>query len=111
NGDFGMNIQNEIVLALNPTSNKDVEKRILLTHGHNLGVMRDSDRLAYYAREKKVDACFYGHTHIPEMRECGGVFIMNPGSPSCPRGGSKASYGIVEISDTGEITGKLFPIA
>jgi predicted phosphodiesterase len=40
----------------------------------------------------------------------GGVFIMNPGSPSFPRGGSKASYGLVEISPNGELTGRLVEI-
>ena len=75
------------------------DKRILIIHGHQLNVKRDLQRLAYYAQEKGADACFYGHTHQPIQVNIGSVFIMNPGSLTEPRGGSKASYGLVEISD------------
>jgi hypothetical protein len=90
--------------------NGSIATRILLTHGHRQGVNNGLDRLAYYAREKGVNACFYGHTHFPACTNIGGVFLMNPGSPSFPRGGSKSSYGIVEISPEGNITGKIYSV-
>jgi putative phosphoesterase len=94
-------LQNEIVLTLGG-------KKILLVHGHRHGVKQDNDRITYYAREKGVDAVFFGHGHWPVNEERGGVLIFSPGSPSWPRGGSVASYGIVEIGD--EIKGEIFNI-
>lgn len=110
NCDYDPSLQREIILSLSACLDRtDSEKiRILLTHGHNLGVKSGQDRLAYYAREKGARACFFGHTHFPTLTEVGGIFLMCPGSPAHPRGGSKASYGIVEISPEGEISGKLF---
>ena len=40
----------------------------------------------------------HGHTHIPEFRDEGAVFVLNPGSPTRPRGGNRRSVALVEIS-------------
>jgi len=109
NCDYSPELQQEIILNISACLDDEnaPSVKILLTHGHYNGVKTGLDRLAYYAREKGVDACFFGHTHFPVCCEVGGVFVMNPGSPSWPRGGSVASYGLVEISPEGEISGKL----
>lgn len=109
NCDYSPEFQPEITLQITACMDSPdaPSVKILLVHGHNNGVKRGLDRLAYYAREKGVDACFFGHTHFPVMSEMGGVLMMNPGSIEIPRGGSKASYGLVEISPQGEITGRL----
>ena len=85
-------------------------KRLLLTHGHTLGVKEGHSRLALCAQEKGVHAAFYGHTHIGAVHDYKGILIMNPGSPCFPRGGSKASYGIVEISEDGELLSEVILI-
>ncbi|MCL2225203.1 MAG: metallophosphoesterase [Defluviitaleaceae bacterium] len=112
NCDYEQGLQSEIMLNISACldSPDAVAKTILLTHGHTLGVKMGLDRLAYHARQKGADACFFGHTHFPVCSKIGGVFMMNPGSPSWPRGGSKASYGLVEISPEGEISGRLIQI-
>lgn len=109
NCDYGQDLQREIILNISACLDNEnaPSKKILLTHGHTLGVKMGLDRLAYYTKEKGADACFFGHTHFPVCCEIGGIFVMNPGSPSWPRGGSKESYGLVEISPEGGITGKL----
>ena len=38
------------------------------------------------------DILLHGHTHIPENGICGDNRILNPGSVSIPKGGSKNSY-------------------
>ena len=38
------------------------------------------------------DILLHGHTHIPENGVCGANRILNPGSVSIPKGGSKNSY-------------------
>lgn len=37
-----------------------------------------------------------GHTHLPEAHQKDGVFILNPGSISLPKGGHPCTYGILD---------------
>lgn len=73
-------------------------KRILFTHGHELGVNYGTDRLIYKAREAGVDIVFYGHTHIAEKSYYDGLYVINPGSISRPRDG-RPSYAIIDIQN------------
>ena len=73
--------------------------KIFMTHGHRYKVDHSLDRLAYAAEEFGAHFCLYGHTHIPFYGSVGAVTIMNPASLSVPRGGSNASYGILNITD------------
>lgn len=41
----------------------------------------------------------HGHTHIPRDELRGGCRIVNPGSATRPRGGSKACVALVELDD------------
>lgn len=101
----------ERVLAFSPcVDSRASVARILLVHGHEHGVKLGPDRLAYAAMERGAGAAFFGHTHKPVATTYAGVFIMNPGSPSFPRGGSKASYGIAEISPEGIVSGRIFAV-
>ena len=88
------------------TFTKPVRKQILLLHGHTLNVKMTLNRLMYYAQEKGVDACLFGHTHASFVDRHGPVFYMNPGSIGEPRGQCKASYGLLSIGDD-EITGEV----
>jgi len=92
----------ERILAFGP-------KRVLLIHGHSLNVKASYNRLMYYSLEKEVDACLFGHTHIPEVFSHESVFFMNPGSLSEPRG-SRAGYGLLNIDNEGNITGRLIEL-
>ena len=38
----------------------------------------------------------YGHTHLPVAYEKDGIYRLNPGSISLPKGGNINSYGILE---------------
>ncbi|GFM36781.1 phosphodiesterase [Desulfovibrio psychrotolerans] len=63
--------------------------RLFLTHGHlwhedNMPPLNGGDVLVY------------GHTHVPQARERGGVGIWNPGSCSLPKEGNEPSYGLYE---------------
>ncbi|MGO1469525.1 MAG: metallophosphoesterase [Tissierella sp.] len=73
-------------------------KRIFLTHGHRFGVYSNLNRLFYRAKELEADIALFGHTHIPIVKEMEGCILMNPGSPSSPRGFShKKTFAIIEI--------------
>jgi len=83
------------------------EVKILIVHGHRHGVKTNLQRLVYYAQEKQVTACFFGHTHVSTIFEEHGIFFMNPGSLAFPRDGRHGRYGIVEISPDGTISGEV----
>ena len=54
-------------------------RRIFACHGHRYGVKGGAERLAAAARERLCDIALYGHTHAAEVREEGGVLLINPG--------------------------------
>ena len=68
---------------------------LYLTHGHRHKVKLGLGALLKDARESRADAVLYGHTHQPDCREEGGLWILNPGS--CGYGGGTA--GLLEVSN------------
>lgn len=72
-----------------------IEKASLLcVHGD---AFRDTYSLSLKAEEAHCAAVLYGHTHIPDLSASGAVLIVNPGSLSLPRGGSRASFAILTV--------------
>jgi putative phosphoesterase len=55
------------------------------------------------------DAVVYGHTHSPEATQYGGVWILNPGSPTERRRAPNRSLLTLEIAG-GAITPELVPL-
>ncbi|MCL2170818.1 MAG: metallophosphoesterase [Defluviitaleaceae bacterium] len=80
--------------------------KILLTHGHHYGVKTGHDRIRQTAASRGLAACFFGHTHMPLNRRDSGILLLNPGSIAHPRGNSRASFAMVEISN-GEIVANI----
>ena len=78
--------------------------RIFCCHGHTYRVHDGTEYLVGTAYMNNCSIALYGHTHVPFAKQVGGVFVMNPGSPSSPRGGSQPSYGILEIVGSGEVS-------
>lgn len=68
---------------------------LYLTHGHRHGVKSTTDLLVRDARAAKVQAVLYGHTHIPDCRKDGDLWILNPGAS----GSWGGSAGIIEVED------------
>jgi uncharacterized protein len=50
------------------------------------------------ARRRGCDVYVFGHTHVAEAHEDDGLWIVNPGSASRPRGGSAQSVAVVDVS-------------
>lgn len=72
--------------------------KIWLTHGHRYieGDARSS--LGFWTKQLEQDICVYGHTHIPMCEYYGENLLINPGSPSRPRGGSEPSFAVLTIN-------------
>lgn len=83
-------------------------KKILITHGHRHDVKGGLINLAYTCLENGADICVFGHTHVPMVETYqNSIVMLNPGSLSRPRGFSRASYGVIDISPEGEIDVKI----
>lgn len=99
NGDWSTYYKQEMLVNIGG-------KRLLLLHGHRQGVKNGLQRIYYHAVANKADCVLYAHTHMPEIKREGDLFMINPGSPSFPRGGfTQGTYGILHIGKkiTGEI--------
>lgn len=75
--------------------------KILLVHGHQYGVKKDLNRLYYRGKELEVDVVIFGHTHSPWCEQTGGLWLINPGSPTMPRFGGPGSFAIISIDENG----------
>lgn len=78
--------------------------RIFACHGHKLGVKYGTDDLLQRAAELNCNIALYGHTHVQHCTYENGIYVMNPGSASCPRDCRPPSYGFVDITPQGVVT-------
>ena len=74
---------------------------LLISHGHMQNVSYSQQSIYYLACENNCIAAIYGHTHIPVNTKWEGVHLINPGSISKPRDGSKGSYALITTSKDG----------
>ncbi len=77
--------------------------KIFATHGNRYRVENDLYALSAQARSVEADICLYGHTHVADVTNFYGVWFVNPGSPSRPRGISKKSLAVIERDRHGNI--------
>lgn len=77
--------------------------KIFCCHGHFQNVHAGLERLVYDAKQNDCRIALYGHTHLYRTEIVDGVFVMNPGSPDSPRNHNKPTYGVIDISSSGEI--------
>lgn len=78
-------------------------KKIFFTHGHRYGVKLGLENLKKAARDAGSDVALFGHTHEAVMFYEDGIYYMNPGSVTHPRG-NRRSYGVIDITDAGIVT-------
>lgn len=73
--------------------------KILITHGHRYNVKYTLNNIYYKAREVQANVVLFGHSHVPVSSTYDGIIFLNPGSSTLPRGGSKRSYGLLQIDE------------
>ena len=66
-------------------------RRILMSHGHIYGP-------EHLPKMSEGDVFLSGHTHIPTADVKDGIYLLNPGSVSLPKGGHPATYAILDES-------------
>lgn len=73
------------------------KRKIFYTHGHKYNVKYGHEYIVSNAKFNGADIVLYGHSHVSLCQEHGGVLVINPGSLSCPRDGSRGTYAVLEI--------------
>jgi putative phosphoesterase len=77
-------------------------KNFFILHGDTRRVKYTLEPLESIAAQKNYDIILYGHTHTPRenyiSRSNGGTYIINPGSISSNRDGSRRSYCVIDIA-------------
>ncbi len=98
NNDFYCDLPKEAILKFS-------NYRILVTHGHRLGVSWNKSELAEDARRKGCNVAFFGHTHFPYIDQGSykaGLTLLNPGSLSLPRQNYRQpTFATMEIDSKG----------
>ena len=82
------------------------DKRILLCHGHTLGVKQSLLRAGYKAEEENLDLLLFGHTHQPLVDMRGRTLFINPGSIGDY---FHPFYAVVSI-ENGKVDGHTYPL-
>ena len=73
---------------------------VLITHGHRENVRYGDHDLLEIGMANRADIILYGHTHVPEFAERDGILIINPGSPTYPRGESRQrTYAVLTLTE------------
>lgn len=72
-------------------------KRLLLCHGHTLGVKHGLDGLVREGLARQADLILFGHTHTPFSYVEQGMTLVNPGSLGR---GFPPSYAVIDIVDS-----------
>ncbi len=70
--------------------------RVLIAHGHTLGVKQGLLRAQYRALEQNADILLFGHTHVPLVDAACRPMLLNPGSIGDPL---RPTYGVLEFRD------------
>ena len=77
--------------------------KVLLTHGHYLGVNFGREDIKKYARSLGMDIVMFGHTHKPVIDCDDDIIAINPGSIGYPRQENKRpSYIVMETDSSGD---------
>lgn len=84
-------------------------KKFFICHGHKYNIKYGYNNIYYRALEEEANVVLFGHTHTPLLLWYNGILFFNPGSTIYPKGGSEASYGVIEIVD-GEIYPEIFEL-
>lgn len=76
-------------------------KRIVATHGNRHGVKYGTEGMLALAEQNSAIIALFGHTHARFIDFEEGIYLLNPGSVTCPRDGTPPSYGFVDITKAG----------
>lgn len=77
------------------------DTKIIFSHGHMHNVKTSADGMYNLAVSNKATIALFGHTHCRYSEYRDGVYLLNPGSASCPRDFTRPSYAFIDIMPNG----------
>lgn len=80
---------------------------VFASHGHRYQVKYGTDSLLNAACFSGAGLVLYGHTHIAQVMQAGGVSVLNPGSAGT---GEAPTFAVVEIGGDGGIVCRIMAI-
>ena len=75
----------------------DSGHRIFAAHGHKHAVGFSRDMILEEAEANNCNIVLFGHTHERLCSYDNGVYVINPGSCSCPRDGLAPSFAFIDV--------------
>ncbi|MFZ2958493.1 MAG: metallophosphoesterase family protein [Candidatus Ozemobacteraceae bacterium] len=80
-------------------SDLPIAREIHLGKGNGTAVISHRPETAWGTAERAPDAILiiHGHTHLAEYKRIGTRWLLNPGSPTKPRGGQVPSVAVVTV--------------
>jgi len=69
--------------------------RIMSHHGDGL----DREEMLRLSRIYRANIFISGHTHVRALEDEGGVILLNPGSPSLPKGEGRPTVAVLECEE------------
>ncbi len=93
------------------------ETQVLTISGKRIGLchylepLGDLQEIMERYFNSAVDIIVFGDTHVATIETCNGVLLVNPGSPSLPRGlvGVLGTVGILDIIDD-KVEARIIPL-
>ena len=87
-------------VEVNPDCFLNIEGyKLWVTHGHlYMGETREINELAWWGQNLEQDIVIFGHTHISVFKQVNGIWLLNPGSPSRPRGKNRGSFAVLTLN-------------
>lgn len=76
----------------------------LVLHGHRHQIKRTTDLMKEEAKKHSADVVFYGHSHIPKIDKDEGIYFINPGSISQPRGEIRVGSYLIYENNADNVT-------
>ncbi len=81
---------------------------IYTTHGN--GLFFNDNALSQKAKEYACQIAVHGHTHVPKVTICNGIYILCPGSVSNPRSLYGKTYAIITFTSINDIDMRIIKI-
>ena len=103
NGDFTSSVPDYLAVEFSG-------RKVFLTHGQHYRVREGCKTLVTTAGYAGAEAALFGHTHIPHCEIVNGIFLLNPGSISRPRGGPDCTFAVLECPESGSLAARFFKL-
>jgi len=89
NNDYEHSIQDSAVFDF-------ADHRFFICHGHRHSLYGGYHTLISAGRNNDANVVMFGHTHVPFLKNEGGLLLINPGSVGRPRSRTGATFAVIE---------------